>query len=71
MNLIGCLDTPTQGSYWLNGNLVSEIDDDGLARIRNREIGFVFQTFNLLPAPPHCTTWNCRSSTAEHPLMSA
>ena len=48
MNLIGCLDTPTQGRYWLNGNLVSEQDDDELARIRNKEIGFVFQTFNLL-----------------------
>jgi putative ABC transport system ATP-binding protein len=48
MNLIGCLDTPSSGSYWLNGQLVSELDDDQLARIRNKEIGFVFQTFNLL-----------------------
>src|SRR5262249_9393127 len=48
MNLIGCLDTPSKGRYWLNANLVSELDDDELARIRNREIGFVFQTFNLL-----------------------
>src|SRR5678810_729140 len=49
MNLIGCLDTPTKGQYTLNGRLVSEMDDDELARIRNKEIGFVFQTFNLLP----------------------
>ncbi len=49
MNLIGCLDTPTQGSYWLAGRLVSQLDDDELAHIRNKEIGFVFQTFNLLP----------------------
>jgi putative ABC transport system ATP-binding protein len=49
MNLIGCLDTPSSGQYWLNGKLVSEMDDDELAYIRNKEIGFVFQTFNLLP----------------------
>src|SRR5690242_18722963 len=49
MNLIGCLDTPTRGQYFINGNLVSEMTDDELARIRNKEIGFVFQTFNLLP----------------------
>src|SRR6202049_2182964 len=49
MNLIGCLDTPTAGRYWLAGRLVSELDDDELAAIRNKEIGFVFQTFNLLP----------------------
>ena len=49
MNLIGCLDTPTKGQYYINGNLVSEMTDDQLARIRNKEIGFVFQTFNLLP----------------------
>ena len=48
MNLIGCLDTPSKGQYWLNNQLVSELDDDQLARIRNKEIGFVFQTFNLL-----------------------
>src|ERR1700693_6218952 len=48
MNLIGCLDTPSKGSYWLAGRLVSQLDDDELAYIRNKEIGFVFQTFNLL-----------------------
>src|SRR5437763_12334923 len=48
MNLIGCLDTPTKGRYWLNRRLVSDMDDDELAHIRNKEIGFVFQTFNLL-----------------------
>ncbi len=49
MNLIGCLDSPTGGEYWLNGQEVSRMSDDALARVRNREIGFVFQTFNLLP----------------------
>jgi putative ABC transport system ATP-binding protein len=49
MNMIGCLDTPTAGRYWLNGQLVSELSDDQLARVRNKQIGFVFQTFNLLP----------------------
>ena len=48
MNLIGCLDTPSKGEYWLNAKNVSEMDDDELARIRNQEVGFVFQTFNLL-----------------------
>ena len=57
MNLIGCLDSPTKGDYWINGNLVSDMSDDQLARIRNKEVGFVFQTFNLLGAcdcPSQC-----------------
>lgn len=49
MNLIGCLDSPSKGDYWINGQLVSSLSDDELARIRNKEVGFVFQTFNLLP----------------------
>ena len=49
MNMIGCLDSPTEGEYWLNGHRVSDLNDNELARIRNKEIGFVFQTFNLLP----------------------
>jgi putative ABC transport system ATP-binding protein len=49
MNIVGCLDTPSAGEYWLNGTLVSRMTDDELARVRNKEIGFVFQTFNLLP----------------------
>ena len=49
MNLIGCLDTPSSGEYWLNGQQVSKMSDDALAHVRNKEIGFVFQTFNLLP----------------------
>jgi len=77
MNLIGCLDTPSKGKYWLNGQLVSELDDDQLARIRNKEIGFVFQTFNLLAratslhnvelpliynGTPAAADWNVRKS---------
>jgi putative ABC transport system ATP-binding protein len=49
MNMIGCLDTPDDGEYWLNGQLVSEMNDRQLAHVRNKEVGFVFQTFNLLP----------------------
>ena len=49
MNMLGCLDTPSGGEYWLNGQEVSRLSDDALARVRNKEIGFVFQTFNLLP----------------------
>jgi len=49
MNMLGCLDTPSEGTYWLNGTEVSTLSDDELAKIRNREIGFIFQTFNLLP----------------------
>lgn len=49
MNLLGCLDTPTSGEYWLNGQAVSSLTDDELARVRNKEVGFVFQTFHLLP----------------------
>jgi putative ABC transport system ATP-binding protein len=51
MNLIGCLDTPSQGEYWLNGKNVSEMDDDELARIRNQEVGFVFRWYWIGPAP--------------------
>ncbi len=60
MNVIGCLDTPTAGNYWLNGQLVSAMNDRQLARARNRDIGFVFQTFNLLADEP---TGNLDSST--------
>ena len=56
MNIIGCLDSPSSGGYELNGKQVSQMSDDELAHVRNREIGFVFQTFNLLPVPMHFTT---------------
>jgi putative ABC transport system ATP-binding protein len=49
MNMIGCLDSPDEGEYWLNGKLVSKMKDRELARVRNKEVGFIFQTFNLLP----------------------
>jgi len=60
MNLIGCLDTPTKGQYFINGHLVSEMTDDELARIRNKEIGFVSRPSTCCRAPRHCTTSNCR-----------
>jgi len=81
MNVIGCLDTPTKGLYYLNGNLVSELNDDELAHIRNKEIGFVFQTFNLLPRATalqnvelpliyNGTDTSSRREKAEHALAS-
>ena len=70
MNLIGCLDTPSEGEYWLNGVPVSELSDDELARIRNREIGFVFQTFNLLPRATPSTMLSSRSSMRGSPRRS-
>ena len=60
MNLIGCLDSPTRGLYYLNGNLVSDMQDDELAHIRNKEIGFVFRPSICWRALPACITWNCR-----------
>ena len=71
MNLIGCLDSPSQGKYWLNGHDVSALNDDELARIRNKEIGFVFQTSTCSRAPPRCTTSSCLSSTTEPPPPNA
>jgi len=71
MNLIGCLDTPSKGRYWLNNQLVSELDDDELARIRNKEIGFVFQTFNLLARATALHNVELLSSTTVPPPTSA
>lgn len=59
MNMIGCLDTPSTGSYWLNGEDVSTMNDSGLAEVRNRQIGSVFQTFNGLQERVHSRTSNC------------
>ena len=66
MNLIGCLDSPTQGKYWLNGHNVSELNDDELARIRNKEIGFVFQTFNLLARATSLTQCGAAADLQRH-----
>ena len=70
MNLIGCLDSPSQGKYRVNGQLVSELDDDELARIHNKEIGFVLQTFNLL-ARATSPMSNCHGSMPGCPPMNA
>ncbi len=71
MNMLGCLDTPTSGSYELNGTDVSQMDDNALAEVRNREIGFVFQTFNLLARSNARTMLSYRSSTPVSPPMCA
>ena len=67
MNLIGCLDSPTNGLYYLNGNLVSEMEDDELAHIRNKEIGFVFQTFNLLARASGAAQRRAAANLRRHP----
>ena len=71
MNLIGCLDSPTGGEYWLNGHRVSELGDDALARIRNKEIGFVFQTFNLLPRATALAQRGAAAGLRRHGLEGA
>ena len=63
MNIIGCLDEPTRGRYRLDGVDVRRRDERTLSRIRNRKIGFIFQSFNLIPAPPRCATSSCRWPT--------
>lgn len=71
MNILGCLDSPTGGKYILNGNDVSRMPDNDLAEVRNKEIGFVFQQFNLLPASPPPKTWPCHWCITEPAEKSA